>query len=658
MNKEPELSIRNNFLNIYNSRDFDRLIKEITSIKNDYPYSIFILSLLGNINNELENYNEAINNFDEILKINPNFDEAHYNLGIIYKKIDSVDQSISCYKNCIKINPNKFEAYNNLGNIYKDKQENKLAIEMYIKCLEINPNYLIALQNFGVCLQNYRFSKQSNSIEKHIINLLDHNKILRPVDIINCLLNYIILDKEYKLIIESINKNEINTDLNILINKFLNQKILIKLLEITPITDTKIEKCLRYLRAEILLNIKSFKDKNNVLKLISLIASQCFINEYIYPLTLKEEQAIIELEKQIEFEIKNKNLNKVMLEVSCLGAYRPLISYSWSHNIKNIEEIRSLYRQQVENPIKEIEIRNSLKIREIKNTISLKVKDQYENSPYPRWEKIALNYRQKKPLNFFKNLDLNFNEESVKNWDNVDVLVAGCGTGQHAITTATKYENSFITAIDLSATSLSYAKRKAEELNIKNIEFLQMDILDLVNFDKKFNIIEAVGVLHHMAEPFKGWKTLNNRLIPGGLMMIGLYSKIARDHIGTIRDIINKLDIKINKKNIINFREKIISSNANHYKLIKQSPDFYSLSNLVDLLFHVQEHRFTISDIDNYISKINLKFCGFENKEVINLFIKKNKNKHDLYNLDLWNEFEINNNRIFAGMYQFWCQKL
>ena len=40
----------------------------------------------------------------------------------------------------------------------------------------------------------------------------------------------------------------------------------------------------------------------------------------------------------------------------------------------------------------------------------------------------------------------------------------------------------------------------------------------------------------------------------------------------------------------------------------------------------------------------------------LNLFKKVYKNKKDAYNLNIWNEFENNNQRIFAGMYQFWCQ--
>ena len=102
---------------------------------------------------------------------------------------------------------------------------------------------------------------------------------------------------------------------------------------------------------------------------------------------------------------------------------------------------------------------------------------------------------------------------------------------------------------------------------------------------------------------------------------------------------------------------EIIITDTEDNNLIKDSTDFYSLSALRDLLFHVQEHTFSIPQILQIINKLDLKFCGFENKYVLNLFKKIYKNKEDVYNLNLWNKFESNNQRIFAGMYQFWCQK-
>ena len=49
---------------------------------------------------------------------------------------------------------------------------------------------------------------------------------------------------------------------------------------------------------------------------------------------------------------------------------------------------------------------------------------------------------------------------------------------------------------------------------------MQTDILDLNKLNKEFDIIESGSVLHHMDNPFAGWKVLTNCLKPGGLMKI------------------------------------------------------------------------------------------------------------------------------------------
>ncbi len=657
MNNEPDLKLREELIIYFNSKKFEELLNIITNLQKRLPKSIFLLTLSGNVNHELKNYTSALKNFETILEIQPNFAEAHYNLGIIFRRLNQIDKSLKHYRECIKINPKKFEAYNNLGNIYRSKHKIKLAIQMYLQCLEINSNYVIALQNFGICLQNYKFSKQSDLIEKNITNLLNQNRILRPVDIIDNIIDYLYLSQNFNFLIKNLTSKDDGTPLDESINIFLNNKILIKLLQITPITDIKIENALKSLRRKILLNFDLIKNRKEALQVIGIIASQCFINEYIYPIQLEEKKILSKLEQKILNQSKDKNLKKYQLEISCIAAYKPLYSFKWSKKITDFQDIFDLVKLQIINPEKEIALRNKLKSKTISNIVSIKVRDQYENSPYPRWEKVALNNNPKRLIDYAQNLKLKIKEDKIKNWRNLQVLVAGCGTGQHAITTATKYKDSYITAIDLSKNSLSYAKRKADELGVKNINFIQMDLLDLKNSNKSFDLIESVGVLHHMDSPFNGWKTLCDILKTDGLIMIGLYSKIARSHIEKIRAKIKKLNIEVNKQNVIEFREKIISSNDKNYDLIKKSSDFYSLSNLIDLLFHIKEHRFSIPKIEDYIKKLNLKFCGFENTHLLNYFEENHKNTNDIYNLDLWNKFEVNNPRIFAGMYQFWCQK-
>ena len=175
---------------------------------------------------------------------------------------------------------------------------------------------------------------------------------------------------------------------------------------------------------------------------------------------------------------------------------------------------------------------------------------------------------------------------------------------------------------------------------------------------KEFDIIESAGVLHHMDDPMAGWRVLVDLLKPGGLMKIGLYSELAREHIVRVREEIGLLSVGTSKAEIKKFRQVLAESHDESYQLVTTSNDFYSLSTLRDLIFHVQEHRFTLPQIKKCLDELGLKFCGFENKDVISNFRELHGKEADIYDLELWHQFEERNPQAFVGMYQFWCQKL
>ena len=104
--------------------------------------------------------------------------------------------------------------------------------------------------------------------------------------------------------------------------------------------------------------------------------------------------------------------------------------------------------------------------------------------------------------------------------------MAGCGTGRHPINIAINDPSVDIVAVDLSKKSLSYAYRKSKELKLKNIRWIHGDILDLISLNEKFDVVESVGVLHHMEDPKMGFDILNKILKPKGFLYLGLYSKI------------------------------------------------------------------------------------------------------------------------------------
>jgi len=297
------------------------------------------------------------------------------------------------------------------------------------------------------------------------------------------------------------------------------------------------------------------------------------------------------------------------------------------------------------------------------DSVSHLVREQYEENPYPRWIKIGTAHKGGVIRDVLQGptfcLDLG-DYESPKC---PEILVAGCGTGQQALSTAFIYSNARVLAIDLSLSSLSYALRKTRELNFSNIDYAQGDIMELSNIGRQFDLIECVGVLHHLGDPFAGWQVLVDLLRPEGIMKIGLYSDTARQEIICGQTLVAEKGYSNIPKDIRQCRQDVISmakdGNQNMAGLCA-IPNFFSLSECRDLLFHVQEHRFTLPKIETFLQSLKLKFLGFQfgDQYAPSKFKTIHQSKQELTSISLWHEFELMNPETFLGMYQFWCKKL
>ena len=433
--------------------------------------------------------------------------------------------------------------------------------------------------------------------------------------------------------------------------------LLLKMMSICPLPDLELEGLFTKLRCSILFNISSLKSATpKLLSFQSALASQCFTNEYIYNCTDAEKKVLRTVENNVKKAFKNKEQPSPQA-VLALASYKVLNKYDWSNLLAVTDDIKEVFCRQVEEPNEEEKIKQDLPIlEEITNSTSSTVRAQYEESPYPRWVNLGLPLQSISISEVVNGLNLKLYDNKIIGVEKPEILVAGCGTGQHSIGTSARFKSSKVLAIDLSLSSLAYAKRKTKELGVENIEYMQADILDLGKLNRQFDIIESAGVLHHMNDPMAGWRVLTDCLRPGGLMKIGLYSELARQHIVEIRQEISSSGIGSSNEEMRSFRNMMVMSDFNHHSRIRTSLDFYSLSTLKDLVFHVQEHRFTIPQLKEYMEKLGLKFCGFE-MDSASHFRQTNTNTNDLYDLDKWQAYEEANPKTFARMYQFWCQK-
>ena len=540
----------------------------------------------------------------------------------------------------------------------------KTAANLYMKVLKAKPNHIDAINKLTALLGNVKLDHVMQidraTVKKSLLllyrcNNIDHKDIF--------LITRFLLLKEKNHSYDQIIKIIISDSLlskNHIIQNLIGEELFHLMLQKSLITDIFLEKILNKIRYEMLFALvnKNLKILINHFNFIISLAEQCFLNEYIYFQRAKEKDYIVKLKNWI---IKKKEVNE--LEIVILGCYIPL--YSLNDVVKKLSNYKSknvlfndLINMQIKEPLKEKELVDSIKLfGDISDDVSKKVRDQYEKNPYPRWRYTYGNI----PTNFLTivNALIRPNEiESNDKFDNPNILIAGCGTGRQVLI-AKNYLNANILAVDLSLASLAYAKRKTEELNLKNIEFLQADILQLVNLNRKFDVIECAGVLHHMRDPLKGLKELLGLLEPHGLLRLGLYSELAREDVIKVREFIKKNNYKNTIEDIRNCRKAIIEDKEN--KLLQKiiyRRDFYSTSATRDLMFHIQEHRFTLKRISEISKNFNLEFLGFTNQPLKNKFSTTFPNDKNNVSLDNWDKFEKNNPDAFIGMYDFLLRKI
>jgi hypothetical protein len=164
--------------------------------------------------------------------------------------------------------------------------------------------------------------------------------------------------------------------------------------------------------------------------------------------------------------------------------------------------------------------------------------------------------------------------------------------------------------------------------------------------------------LHHLADPWTGWEALLSLLRPGGFMLLGLYSEMARRPVLAARARIAELGLGGSADDIRGFRQELMQNgDPRGHASILESEDFFSLSACRDLLFHVQERRLRLGEIADFIRSHRLNLLGFELDDgVLAAYRKRFPQDRAATDLACWETFEADHPGLFGGMYIFWVQ--
>ena len=539
------------------------------------------------------------------------------------------------------------ESFKKNGREFEEQGHFGKAIESFYKALEIDPSNENTWSHFARALRLVQFTKFDGRLKAAIVRCLDQS-IGNLQDVVFASLSLLKIMPEFKFLFQAIDQNNIDL-IKVQIRtgelfKILDDSLLLALMNKTILPDPQIEKLLTIVRREILeafYNHEKIFEAKNLSSFIYALSLHCFLNEYVYMPSSQEMEKVEVLCDNVKMK-KEGGKQEVKLRLALIGCYMPLHLLSNAQGLigGEDEEFDALLRIQVNEPLEEEKLEVPHR-GSIKDDISLKVQAQYEANPYPRW--TSLSQFEPTTLHDFVKKHFPHSFKASSSLTSPKILVAGCGTGQHVFNTAHQFKDAHVLGVDLSRASLAFAMRKAKTLGASAVEFLQADILELNDLNQKFDVIECIGVLHHMRDPKAGLRSLVQLLQPEGLMQIGLYSEIARLDIVAAHQFIVEKGYAATQEDIQKCRQSILNlAEDDLIKKVTHTIDFYTLSTCRDLLFHVQEHQFNLLQIAEIVKELNLEFLGFElrDKTILKKYRHQFPDDPTAISLSDWHQFE------------------
>jgi SAM-dependent methyltransferase len=447
-------------------------------------------------------------------------------------------------------------------------------------------------------------------------------------------------------------------------NPILKDELFLELLRTSTLSSPELESLLTAIRRVLLLEVAPTRLLDPALVGFAVaMLQQCWINQFVWAVSEDEGQRLAHEALPLDRAKDDLQAGQCILRHCLYAPLRRVLGDEVAPEALNGLEPRALREVVVRRLAMERDERERAAgmpvLGNIDGATSRRVAQFYEESPYPRWSTVIISRDHRATLAHFLG-----SERAAFLERPFEVLIAGCGTGQQVVQAALHYgPNARILALDLSAASLGYAARMAESFGVKNVAFARADLETFAStepqFAGRFHVIEAVGVLHHMAEPFAGWRALLRCLAPHGLMRIGLYSAIARRNLWALRSDRAYPGPGCDDRALRAFRQSLLMRQDEQACDARKYVDFWDARSFRDMVLHVCEHRLALAEIARFLQDEQMTFRGFQlPKESQAMFWQRFPFETWPGSLENWARFEEERPQLFENMYLFWCEKI
>jgi tetratricopeptide (TPR) repeat protein/peroxiredoxin len=113
------------------------------------PDHSIALDNLGSAYRQQKQWDNARQTYDRALKVNPNDAEANYGLGMVFAQNDETERAFNLLQTALKLRPGYPEALNNLGILYLRTQRRDQAVATFEECMRVAPAFDQAYLNLA-----------------------------------------------------------------------------------------------------------------------------------------------------------------------------------------------------------------------------------------------------------------------------------------------------------------------------------------------------------------------------------------------------------------------------------------------------------------------------------------------------------------------------
>lgn len=204
--------------------------------------------------------------------------------------------------------------------------------------------------------------------------------------------------------------------------------------------------------------------------------------------------------------------------------------------------------------------------------------------------------------------------------EEIRILDAGCGTGVGTEYLVHLNPQASVVGIDLSAGALKVAQERCRRSGADRVEFHHLSLYDVDQIEGQFDLINCVGVLHHLPDPIRGIQSIAKKLAPGGLFHIFVYAELGRWEIQLMQQAIALLQGQKqgDYQDGVKVGRQLFEALPENNRIVKRDRERWALENhqdecFADMYVHPQEVDYNIETLFELIDAAGLEFLGFSN---------------------------------------------